>query len=243
MEKRDISVGEELERILEGHEYMPLTLEFGEGLHLFLNPLRRALFIYLLHRPCTSLTTIGRHFKKGINAIKWHLTAMMDAGIIECFNRPRKRKRYYVKGYLSQSDIMALYCLNSQRKLEFYRTVAHNPGITLRAVAKEIHVLPPVAVRLKAELKTAGLIDTIKAGRNLHIYATDLLRKRIEHFTYDDSDIISAVMTILRKDGMMPELIAKTKEDIRISIQGIEKRYIITVPRNPYSYVLKEISL
>lgn len=242
LENRDKSLGEELERILEGYEYIPLTLEFSEGMHLLLHPLRRALFIFLLYHPCESLADIGRHFNKKINTLKWHINILMDAGFVECFDQPGKRKRYYVKGYLSQSDVTALSCLGNKRERDFYRVVTHNPGITLKDIAQEIGALLPSVVRLKNELKNAGLIDTVKAGRYLLVYPTDLIKKRIEHFTYDDSDLISAIMTILRKDGMMPELVSKTKDRIKISVQGIDKRYVITVPRNPYRHYLELLS-
>ncbi len=185
-------IGEEFERAIYGKKE-----EETEGLER-----RLGILSYLSRKPCSTSSEIAKFMKISDRGVLWHLRAMEKAGTIGEVVIDKKT-RFFIRGCVREGDCGVFSLIKDRKTRKAVATIFENPGITQKRLSENLQLSRQSTGRILRRLEKAGVITSIRDGKNMRYYPTRKLtelRRIYEERTENASKRIKGLVKDLGMD-------------------------------------------
>lgn len=156
----------------------------GNDEALLFNSTRRELFQQICLQPCSTVRDLARALELSPPTIDWHVTRMLEAGIIS-YKKLGRSRVYYPTDLISTEGVAALALLNQEKARAITRLVMSTPGLNQQELCSRSGMYQQEAAAQLSRLEDVGVIVVLKDGRSRRYYPADIpwaspdvLRKR-----------------------------------------------------------------
>ncbi len=238
MDKR---LGRAFKRIVENEEeVIAQTRKVKTKRSLFMNDTRRGIFAYLCRFPCSHLRKIGREVGRSPPTIKWHLTKLKKAQIIDS-ERIGKTLVFYPIGMLEPEDVSVAALLNRQKARRIVHAISDEPGTTQQELCEALGIGSQAVRWFATQLEDEGVIESVVDGRYRRYYLTELIATKIEESRKRRKFFRESVLRALTADGVDPELVHTSPTSMTVRVRTGEGKHSLKIVTEPFSQLLAQV--
>ncbi len=203
MEHRNI--GEELEKALSGDSDPEATIS------------KKILILsFLSMNPCSTATKIANFLKTSERGVMWHIDAMLRENIVGRYEG--RKLRFFIRGQVLEGDCQIFALLSDERVVRLLLLMEESPGFSQGELMKESEISRKTLKRLLDEMEKAGMILTVKEGRNQRYYLTEKLSEMKKNYEIRRTNISDTIRDMLKRMVGKHELIIERDGIMHVSI-------------------------
>lgn len=122
--------------------------------------------------PGIHMSEVEERLDLGHGQADHHLRVLVREGVLSEV-RSGGYTRYFVRGTYSVKEMRALAALKGGQNEKAYHIIRSNPGIEVTDLAGRADISVPYASKTAAELADVGLVDKVRDGRRVTLYAME----------------------------------------------------------------------
>ncbi len=200
------SLGKALQRIFQQEDLIRKIEDQDSTSSFFMSDIRREILFHLVGHPCDHLRGIATQVSVKPPSASWHLTKLLDAGILGS-STFRNKKVYWVAGIIDKAHVDTLSFLGDRVGHDIILALAmETDGMRENALYRALGIRQQTLFKRLHDLENAGLIKSTGKGYGRVYVVGELLHDLDTHYRENAYDNQLALMELLVKDGLRPKL-------------------------------------
>lgn len=166
---------------LKGQDILD-EMEGHKKVSVLFNQNRIAIFEIITAMPGVTISELARRINGSLSTVKWHINKLIEAGYVEEVEFGKKKGNYALE-QINPVDGKLFHILNQSGQIrDFFITIYKNPGLSMKEIADALQVSYQSARWNVTQLSNAGLLETLREGKNLCISPSPLWDKRASSY-------------------------------------------------------------
>lgn len=142
------------------------------GRHVLDHEVRARIVSLVREEPGVHAHAVEQALELGHGQTDHHLRVLVREGLLTEIESAGFR-RYFVPGAYDLRDMRVMAALKNGQNEKAYRIIRSHPGIGVSDLADRADISVPYASKTAAELADAGLVDKVRDGRRVSLYAME----------------------------------------------------------------------
>jgi DNA-binding transcriptional ArsR family regulator len=188
---------------------------------------------YLSFHPCSIKSQLVSALSISMASVDWHVRKLGKCDLISQ-KQGVGRQVYSPVGMLRDDEIRIFSMLASEFSRSLFAELSRNEGISQEELATSLDVSRQSLGRWLKELQEIGALHSVKDGRRVRYYPSDLIPKGADAYFSRRKAFLDGTIARLTAQGMRPKVIKNDPSEVHMLIGTAGKQTGLRFGLNPY---------